>query len=85
MARYAVNLADLTKKDNRLLAQYLIATVQGDTVDVRPRQWAGVAVLLDCSDERARAIIKIIRARQPKQELRCYVRKTDTAKTWKAV
>ena len=85
MARYAVNLADLSQKANQVVVTCLVKPVMGGTVVVRPRQVDGVAVLLDCGDERAAAIVEVIRLKLRRHEMRCYVRKTDRAKTWKAV
>ena len=85
MSRYAVNLGDLVRPENRIVASAMIAPVQGGTVEVDRQRVDGVAVLLNCDDERAQAIVDVIRLKRRKHELRCYVRKTDTAKTWKSI
>ena len=76
---YAVNLADLTHSnrciDHRMAAM-MVASVMGDVVDVNKARVDESVVVLDCSDERARAIIDVIRLKLPKNRLRCYEKTT---------
>jgi len=82
---YAVNVADLTK--DGILAQFLVAPVIPDRqiVKAEPGKIDGGAVLLQTDEERASAIVETIRLKWPKHALRCYRRKTDSAKTWARV
>jgi len=82
---YAVNLGDLSEVNNRIVGTYLVGPVMGNSVDVDPKKVDGIAVILDCDDERAQAIVDVIRIKRKRHELRCYVRKTPTAKTWKKI
>lgn len=82
---YAVNAADLTLADNAILAMFLIAPVcQNRTlVDAEPKRIDGMAVLLECGDERAEAIVHTVRLKRQKHELRIY--QSKTGKNWKRV
>jgi len=68
--RYAVNLPDLLYPDRLLMARLLIEPVRGEVVYVNGRRLDEVALELACSEERARAIIDIIRMKF--KWLRCY-------------
>ena len=74
MDRYAINIADLTKPENRPLG-LIIGQVRGVVVEINKRRMDAVAITLCCEDERARALIDIIRIRRKKHELRCYEHK----------
>lgn len=86
--RYAVNLADLLELRQRgiwaadLLALPLIQS--GQVVQINRRRVAGVAVILDCDEERAAAVIAVLRKKLPRNRLRCYRSKTG-AGSWKGV
>lgn len=84
---YAVNLADLTYPDRCLFAQMLLAPVtSGRTVGTGEKdrgtgvRFDAVALVLDCPDERAAAIIEVIRTRllrvRDRRPWRCYYSKT---------
>lgn len=80
---YAVNLADMTKEKFRLIAPFLVGPVQGEVVDTEgPDRVDGKAVMLACDDERAAAIVAVIRMRMARNELRCY---QGHGRTWKRV
>jgi len=70
--RYSVNVMDLTKDD--VLSTFMIAPVIQSRiiVDVEKGRIDGKAVVLDCPEERALAIIEIIHQKYGKNEFRCY-------------
>ena len=78
---HAVNLADLTNRKARL-AWLLIGPVAGEIVDAEPHVFAGAAVVLACDDERAQAIVDVLRVGLNRYELRCY---KCRGKTWKRI
>ena len=80
---YAVNLADITKPEYTLAASIMVGPVQGPTVKAEPGRIGGVAVRLDCDEERAKAIISVFRLKAQKHELRCYASKTG--KNWRRI
>jgi len=79
---YAVNVADLTKYP--IVAQFLLAPViePREIVQAERERFDGAAIVLQCENERAAAIVATIRLKARKHELRCYVGKS---KTWKRV
>ena len=74
--QYSVNIADLTK--DITLGQILISPVTPNRtiVNAEPKNFDGMAVLLECDEERAKAIIEVIRIKYRKDQLRCYRNKT---------
>ena len=80
---YAVSLVDITRPENIIMAQILIGPVRGEVFDAEPGQWAAAAIKLDCDEERAKAIIGVIRQKKRKHELRCYESKTGNS--WKRI
>lgn len=70
--RYSVNVTDMSK-DN-ILSTFMIAPVTQSKilVTVEKGRVDGTAVVLDCPEERAKAIIEIIRKKYGKNEFRCY-------------
>ena len=70
--QYSINVFDLTKDD--ILSTFMIAPVVQSKIliDVEKGRIDGKAVLLECPDERALAIIEIIRKKYGKNEFRCY-------------
>jgi len=76
---YAVNLPDLVGDDlGRRMAAMLVAPVRGEVVQTDPRRFDEVAVVLACNDERAAAIVEVIRLKFKKPALRCYQGSGDT-------
>lgn len=73
---YAVNLGDLMFKGREIVSECLISPVcpSRTTVEVEPRRADGVGVLLECEEERARAIVEVLRIKFKSYELRCYRR-----------
>lgn len=79
---YAINLADWTAHRGDLGLQILLAPVLSQSsqiVTVHKNKIDGTGLVLDCSDERAAAIVEIIRLHYPKYHLRLYRGKS---KTW---
>ncbi len=72
MHKLSVNVMDMTKDD--ILSTFMIAPVIRSKIliDAERGRVDGTAVLLDCPEERARAIIAVIRQKYGKNELRCY-------------
>lgn len=85
---YAVNLADLTAVD-AIVSQMLIAPVLSKTVVNAETDGAGAytvdtsACVLDCDEERAKAIIHISRKRYKRHALRFY--HSTTGNSWKRI
>ncbi len=79
---YAVSLPDITGNDLlRQLVAAMVMRVEGETVEVDRSRWDGIAVGLDCDDERAEAIVAVIRKHYTRDQLRCWKR----GKTWKRI
>jgi hypothetical protein len=75
MTVYSVNAMDMTKDD--ILSTFMIAPVirSRQTIEVEKGRIDGHAVVLDCPEERAKAIIEVIRMKYGKNEFRCYAGK----------
>lgn len=82
--QYAINITDMQR--DPIIAQWLVAPVcpsrqwikaEGDRID-------GNAIILECSEERAKAIVELIRNKYKRYELRCY-RGTGKAKVWERI
>jgi hypothetical protein len=71
-AIYSINVMDLTKDD--ILSTFMIAPVipSRQIINVEPGRVDGHAVVLECPEERAKAIIEVIRKNYGKNEFRCY-------------
>jgi len=69
---YSVNVMDLTKDD--ILSQFMVAPViqSRQIINVEKKRVGGHAVILDCDEQRALAIIAVIRMKYGKNEFRCY-------------
>jgi len=69
---YSVNVMDMTKDD--ILSTFMIAPVirSRQIIEAEKGRIDGMAVILDCPEERARAIIEVIRSKYGKNEFRCY-------------
>ena len=69
---YSVNVMDMTKDD--ILSTFMIAPVirSKQIIETEKGRIDGMAVILDCPEERARAIIEVIRRKYGKNEFRCY-------------
>jgi len=69
---YSVNVMDMTKDD--ILSTFMIAPVirSRQIIEAEKGRIDGMAVILDCPEERARAIIGVIRSKYGKNEFRCY-------------
>jgi len=83
MTSYAVSLVDMTKPEFILQCQFLVGPVRGEIIDAEPGQFAGAAIRLDCDEERAKAIVAVIRIATRKERLRCY--KSETGNSWKRI
>lgn len=70
--QYSINIADLTK--DAILGPILIAPVTPNRtiIDAEPGRMDGMAILLECDEERAKAIIDVIRIKHEKHDIRCY-------------
>lgn len=85
---YAINLADWHKHRLDYGIQILLLAVIDDdsrVVECERRRPDGVGVVLDCDDERAAAIVTIVRQRLKKHQLRFYKNKSQSGKSWKRV
>jgi len=82
---YAINIADwAARKNDYGLAILLQPIVNQCTVDAELRRGDGVAVTLECGEERAKAVVDIIRQRFKRYEFRCYHSKTGKG-SWKRI
>lgn len=81
---YAVRLTDLSGIDlDRRMAAMAVAPVQGELIEVQPEHLdAGTAVVLDCDEERAAAIVEVIRLRCDRNRVRIY---RQEKKGWKRI
>ena len=81
---YAVCLADLQGHGTaRAMARLLVAPVLGQPVDIDASQVAGVGVLLACSQDRAEAIVAVLRLHAKRADLRLW--KRENGNGWKAI
>ena len=80
--RYAVNLADLSCQKLSLFVAVLIAPVAGEPVDVWADRVDGILLPLECDQERAEAIVAVIRQKYDKNHVRVYC---NSGKAWKPV
>lgn len=83
---YAVNLADWVAKKNDVGLNILLSpvTARRETVNAETKRFDGTAVFLECSEERADAIVKVIREKFDRNRMRCYRSKTGRG-GWKRV
>jgi len=58
---YAISISDLSHQSMGIGASVLVAPVTGDIVDVEHGAVDGQAVTLKCDDDRAEAIIEVLR------------------------
>ncbi len=72
MPQISINVMDMTK--DSILSQFMIAPVIQSRAlfNAEPGRVDGMAVVLDCPEERARAIVDVIRMKYGKNEFRCY-------------
>lgn len=73
--RYAINLADLLARKNELPLMLLVRPVISETsekVQVNQDAMDSTAVILDCDEERAKAICDLIRDKYKRHHLRLY-------------
>ena len=68
----AISLADIATAEP--VARMLVAPVIQNqrTVEVQRGRVDGVAVMLECDDERARAIVDVLRVKYPKWQMRAW-------------
>ena len=79
---YAINIGDLTRDE--IIAHFLIAPVATDEIiNANKKMLDEGAMVLGCNDERAEAILHVIRLKHPKNLMRVYYSKTG--KGWKRV
>jgi len=84
---YAICLSDITNTPvgDDWGIQFLIKPVFTDRViDAVPRRFDGVAIVLDCDDERGAAIHQLIRQKYEKYQLRLFYSKTGNG-GWKTI
>jgi hypothetical protein len=84
---YAIHLADLllVLRDEFALRTLLKPLVENQhLVEVTPGMFDGVALVLNCDDERAAAVVKVIRLRYRRDQVRCY-RSTSGRGSWRQV
>jgi hypothetical protein len=82
---YAINLADYTAHRDDLGLSVLLAPVTRakQMIICQQNRIDGIGLVLNCDDERAAAIVKIIRLRYAKHQLRFHAR--GEGKTWKNI
>ena len=70
--QYSINVMDMTK--DGILSSFMIAPVikSRTLYNAKPGRVDGMAVILECPDERSKAIIECIRMKYGKNEFRCY-------------
>jgi len=86
---YAINIADTLCPDRLALTQlvfgpYLPATDRARLVCAVPGRFDEYAIVLECDDETAAAILGVIRARCHQNEWRCYYSPTGNG-GWRRV
>ena len=69
---YSINVTDMTKDD--ILSTFMIAPViqSRQLVDREKGRIDSMAVVLECDETRAKAIVDVIRMKYGKNEFRCY-------------
>ncbi len=76
MSDYAVSLCDLHVLMQQMPVAALlfngVVTPQSEQVNVDGKRFDGVAVTLDCEEERAEAIVAVLRERLNSQGMRLY-------------
>jgi len=84
---YAIQASDLLvilQKEAVLRALLKPLIADQHTVDVAPKLFDGCAVALNCDDERAAAVVGVIRLRYRRDQVRCY--RSETGKgSWRRV
>lgn len=82
--KYAVNVADMAKLG--LVAEILVAPVvpQRLVVETSKARFDEMAVVLECEEERAKAIVEVIRLKFRPREMRCYQSSTGRG-GWKGI
>jgi len=80
---YSINVADLTQEI--VLKNFMVLPVCTNkrTVNVDKNRIDEIAVILECPDEQAKAIIAVIRQKYHKNKFRCY--ESKTGKLWKRI
>ena len=76
--RYAINLYDLgsLQRHDQTAALLFPPTILGTVINVNPLSVARDAVTLICSEERAAAIMRLLRTRYRKSEIHLYQSQT---------
>jgi hypothetical protein len=72
--KYAVNVADMCSPTRARMMGLLLAPVTPNqqTVQTDMARFDEVALVLECDEVRAKAIIAVIRIKYKKSEMRCY-------------
>jgi hypothetical protein len=72
MKQISINVMDMSKDD--ILSTFMIAPViqSQQLFNAEPKRADGMSVILDCPEERALAIVGVIRMKYGKNEFRCY-------------
>lgn len=84
---YAVNACDLAVlKDHWPLHMLISPVINRDIehVECEPQKIAGMGFILDCDQERAEAIIEVVRMQYPRHALRFYQSTTGKG-SWRRV
>ena len=86
MTVYAIHLADLQGKRFECLPFrcLLNGVLDDEPFDLDKRKFAGVAIRLNCEEERAEAICLIVRKHFKPDDMRMYRSKTGRG-SWKAI
>ncbi len=82
---YAILLCDLLNRRLPAAATIVLGAVtqQHRIAEVLPKSIAGTGVILDCDDERAEAIVQVVRANVERRHLRMFYSKTGNS--WRAI
>ena len=87
---YAINITDMLWPDRLALMQLVVRPFfpkdldKAHIVQVDSKRVDEIAIVLECSDEQAEAIIQLIRCRCERNEWRCYYSQTGRG-DWRRV
>ncbi|MHA1662686.1 MAG: hypothetical protein ACTSVR_05450 [Candidatus Thorarchaeota archaeon] len=82
-SQFAINVSDLSQEQilamiySDVLANKVLVNTEPDRID-------GIAVVIECEEERAKAIVETIRLKKNKNEMRIF-ESTDYMKTWRKI
>mgnify|MGYP003552083040 CR=1 FL=1 len=82
--KYAINLTDMTKDD--IVKQFVILPVCPNkiVINVNKNRLDETAIVLECDETRAKAIVDVVRSKYHRNLFRCYESKTGKG-GWKRI